>query len=54
MVKTIDVDKIRTGWHALDVRGEKIGDVVEIGSDYALVRMGLGLSKRTCTSRWLE
>ena len=41
MVQTIDVHKIRTGWHALDVRGEKIGDVLEIGSDYALVRIGL-------------
>lgn len=43
MVQTIDPDKIRTGWHALEVRGERIGDVVEIGSDYALVRKGLFL-----------
>ena len=35
MVQTIDVDKIRTGWTAFDVRGEKIGDVAEIGSNYA-------------------
>ena len=41
MAQTIDVDKIRTGWTAFDVRGEKIGDVVEVGSNYALVRMGL-------------
>ena len=41
MVQTIDVDKIRTGWTAFDVRGEKIGDVVEVGSNYVLVRMGL-------------
>ena len=43
MVQTIDVDKIRTGWTVFDVRGEKIGDVVEIGSNYALVKMGLFL-----------
>ena len=43
MVQTVDVDKIRTGWTALDVRGEKIGDVAEIGSDYVLVRKGLFL-----------
>ena len=43
MVQTVDVDKIRTGWHALDVRGEKIGDVAEIGSNYALVVKGLFL-----------
>lgn len=41
MVQTIDVDKMQTGWHALDLRGEKIGDVLEIGSADALVRMGL-------------
>ena len=45
MVQTIDADKIRTGWHALDVRGEKISDVVEIGSDYALARKGLFLDQ---------
>ena len=43
MVQTINVDKIRTGWHALDVRGEKIGDVVEVGSNYALVVKGMFL-----------
>ena len=43
MVQTIDVDKIRTGWTAFDVRGEKIGDVAEIGSDYVLVVKGLFL-----------
>jgi hypothetical protein len=42
-VQTVDVDKIRTGWHALDVRGEKIGDVAEIGSNYVLVVKGLFL-----------
>ena len=43
MVQTIDVDKIRTGWHALDVHGQQIGEVVEIGSNYALVVKGLFL-----------
>ena len=43
MVQTIDVDKIRTGWTAFDVRGEKIGDVAEIGSNYVLVVKGLFL-----------
>jgi hypothetical protein len=42
-VQTIDVDKIRTGWTAFDVRGEKIGDVAEIGSNYLLVVKGLFL-----------
>ena len=37
MAQTIIVDKIRAGWPAFDVRGEKIGDVAEIGSDYVLV-----------------
>ena len=40
MVQTINVDKIRTGWTAFDVRGEKIGDVAEIGSNYLLVVKG--------------
>jgi hypothetical protein len=40
VVQTIDADKIRTGWTAFDVRGEKIGDVAEIGSDYVLVVKG--------------
>lgn len=44
MVQTVNVDKIRTGWHALDVRGEKIGHVAEIGSNYALVVKGLFLT----------
>ena len=43
MVQTINVDKIRTGWTAFDVRGEKIGDVAEIGSNYLLVVKGLFL-----------
>ena len=43
MVQTIDVDKIRTGWHALDVHGQQIGEVVEIGSNYALVVKGMFL-----------
>ena len=43
MVQTVDVDKIRTGWTAFDVRGEKIGDVAEIGSNYLLVVKGLFL-----------
>jgi hypothetical protein len=43
VVQTVDVDKIRTGWHALDVRGEKIGDVAEVGSNYLLVVKGLFL-----------
>ena len=43
MVQTVDVDKIRTGWRAFDVRGEKIGDVAEIGGNYALVVKGLFL-----------
>ena len=43
MVQTIDVDKIRTGWTAFDMRGEKIGDVAEIGSNYLLVVKGLFL-----------
>ena len=43
MVQTINVDKIRTGWTAFDVRGEKIGDVAEIGSNYVLVVKGLFL-----------
>ena len=43
MAQRIDVDKIRTGWTAFDVRGEKIGDVAEIGSNYLLVVKGLFL-----------
>ena len=43
MVQTINVDKIRTGWTAFDVRGEKIGDVAEIGNNYVLVVKGLFL-----------
>lgn len=43
MVQTVNVDKIRTGWTAFDVRGEKIGDVAEIGSSYVLVVKGLFL-----------
>ena len=42
-MQTIDVDKIRTGWLAFDVRGEKIGNVAEIGSNYGLVVKGLFL-----------
>ena len=41
MVQTVDVDKIRTGWTAFDVRGEKIGHVAGIGSNYVLVVKGL-------------
>jgi hypothetical protein len=48
VVQTIDVDKIRTGWTAYDVRGEKIGDVAEIGSNYVLVRKGLFLPTDVC------
>ena len=43
MVQTIDVEKIRTGWHALDVQGQQIGEVVEVGSNYVLVVKGLFL-----------
>jgi len=43
VVQTVDVDKIRTGWHALDVRGEKIGDVAELGSNYVVVVKGIFL-----------
>ena len=43
MVQTIDTDKIRTGWHPLDMYGQQIGEVVEIGSNYALVVKGLFL-----------
>jgi hypothetical protein len=43
VVQTIDVDKIRTGWTAFDARGDKIGDVAEIGSNYLLVVKGLFL-----------
>ncbi len=48
MVQTIDADRIRTGWTAFDVRGEKLGDVVEIGSNYVLVRKGLVLPTDVC------
>jgi hypothetical protein len=43
VVQTVDVDKIRTGWTAFDVRGEKLGDVAEIDSNYVLVVKGLFL-----------
>ena len=43
MVQTIDVDKIRIGWHALDDQGQQIGEVVEVGSNYVLVVKGLFL-----------
>jgi uncharacterized protein (TIGR02271 family) len=39
-MKTMTTDQIGTGWTAFDATGEKIGDVLEIGSNYALVQKG--------------
>jgi len=43
VVQTVEIDKIRTGWTAFDVRGEKIGDVAQIGTNHVLVVKGLFL-----------
>ena len=40
-MQTMNVDQIRNGWNAYDARGEHIGDVVEVGSNYALVQKGM-------------
>ena len=39
-MQTMNVDRIQTGWNAYDAEGEKIGDVVEVGSNYVLVQKG--------------
>jgi uncharacterized protein (TIGR02271 family) len=38
--QTINLDQIRTGWKAYDAKSEKIGDVIEVGSNYVLVQKG--------------
>jgi uncharacterized protein (TIGR02271 family) len=44
-MQTMSVDQIRNGWNAYDARGEHIGDVVEVGSNYALVQKGMFFPK---------
>jgi uncharacterized protein (TIGR02271 family) len=39
-MQTMNVDRIQTGWNAYDAEGEKIGDVVEVGSNHVLVQKG--------------
>ena len=39
-MQTTTTDQIGAGWTAYDETGEKIGDVLEIGSNYALVQKG--------------
>jgi uncharacterized protein (TIGR02271 family) len=39
-MQTMNVDRIQTGWNAYDAEGEKIGDVIEVGSNYVLVQKG--------------
>ena len=34
-MQTMNVDQIRNGWNAYDAKGEHIGDVIEVGSNYA-------------------
>ena len=43
--QTMNVDQIRDGWNAYDAKWEKIGDVIEVGSNYALVRKGMFFAK---------
>ena len=44
-MQTMNVDQIRNGWNAYDAKGEHIGDVVEVGSNYALVQKGMFFPK---------
>ena len=44
-MQTTNVDQIRNGWNAYDAKGEHIGDVVEVGSNYALVQKGMFFPK---------
>ena len=39
-MQTTNLDQIRSGWTAYDAKGEKIGDVIEVGSNYVLVQKG--------------
>ena len=39
-MQTMNVERIQTGWNAYDAEGEKIGDVIEVGSNYVLVQKG--------------
>lgn len=39
-MQTMNLDRIRTGWNAYDAEGAKIGEVVELGSNYVLVQQG--------------
>jgi len=39
-MQTMNVDRIQAGWNAYDAEGEKIGDVIEVGSNYVLVQKG--------------
>jgi uncharacterized protein (TIGR02271 family) len=44
-MQTMKLDQIRSGWNAYDAKGQKIGDVVEVGSNYVLVQKGWLLPK---------
>ena len=39
-MQTMNAERIGTGWTAYDADGEKIGDVIEIGSNYVVVQKG--------------
>ena len=39
-MQTMNVERIQTGWNAYDAEGEKIGDVIEVDSNYVLVQKG--------------
>ena len=43
--QTMNVDLIRNGWSAYDAKGDQIGDVVEVGSNYVLVQKGMFFPK---------
>lgn len=44
-MQATNVAMIQNGWHAYDSNREHIGDVIEIGSNYALVQKGLFFTK---------
>ena len=39
-MQTMNLDQIKSGWTAYDAKREKIGDVIEVGSNYVLVQKG--------------
>ena len=44
-MQATNVATIQYGWHAYDANREHIGDVIEVGSNYALVQKGLFFPK---------